>query len=411
MNDAKWPNTPDPRIVMAVLGLGTLVSHGFGLALVPALLPRLEDSFGSGYGALAWALASGLIAYAAGALVASKVLESLPIRTVLNGTYLLTAVALTISSVAGSPGVIALPVMLLGLSAPISWAATTHIAPRAVGTEYLAMVMGGASGGVGLGVIVNGVLVWSSSEAEAWRRAFLAAALLSVVVTAASLILFRNRIEQPSIGAGATRSGGSYRQVLAHWPGRVVVVASVVTGVGAFTFNAFLTTTAIEEMGASSAAAGALLWAMGALGAVASVYLGRVSDRGSPMPVVSRMFLVCSVGLGLVTVFWTYLGLMVAALGVAVLNYPVWGLVAAIASRRFEAPEALTAVALGLMGASGGAAIGSVLVGRWIDSVGSMRLPIALMAVATLTAGLWISGRYRTHEVGFEGTPGSPSIR
>ena len=34
------------------LGLGTLVSHGFGLSLVPAMLPRIEEEFASGYGVL-----------------------------------------------------------------------------------------------------------------------------------------------------------------------------------------------------------------------------------------------------------------------------------------------------------------------------------------------------------------------
>lgn len=387
------------RAVMGVLGLGTLVSHGFGLALVPALLPRIEETFASGYGALGLAIASGLIAYASGALIASKVLDLLPIRTVLSGTFMLTGVALATASAAGSPAVIALPVMLLGVSAPISWAATTHVAARTVGAQNLAMVIGGAGGGVGLGVVLNGALVWVSSGAEAWRAAFLAAALISVLVTVASLVLFRRPVERPSSNAGVTPAGGSYRRVLAQWPGRVVVVASVVTGVTSFTFNSFLTTTAIEEMGASSVAAGALLWAMGALGVVASVYLGKASDRGSPMPVVSRMFLVCGAGLGFVAVLWTYFGLMVASLGMAILNYPVWGLVAAIANRRFEAPEAVRAVAFGLVGASGTSAVGSVLAGRWIDAVGSMRLPIALMALATLATGLWLSARYRADTV------------
>ncbi|MFQ5522177.1 MAG: MFS transporter [Acidimicrobiia bacterium] len=332
-----------------------------------------------------------------GALVASKILDWLPTRTVLNGTFVLSSVALATISAAGSPTVMAIPVMVLGVAAPISWAATTHVAARTVEARNLAMVMGGAGGGVGLGVIINGALVWVSSGPEAWRWAFLVAALMSMLVTVASLVLFRRPVERPSTGAGVGRAGGSYRRVLSQWAGRVVVIASVVTGVTAFTFNSFLTTTAIEEMVTSSVAAGALLWAMGTLGVIASVYLGRASDRGSPVPVVSWMFLVCGTGLGLVTVVWTYFGLMVAALGIAILNFPVWGLVAAIASRRFEPPEALRAVALGLVGASDTSAVGSVLAGRWIDSVGSMRLPVALMALATLTVGWWTSGRHGSH--------------
>ena len=53
------------------LSLGTLASHGFGLSLVPAMLPRIEEEFGSGYGVLGLAVASGLLAYATGALMAT----------------------------------------------------------------------------------------------------------------------------------------------------------------------------------------------------------------------------------------------------------------------------------------------------------------------------------------------------
>lgn len=394
MIDGGWI---DHRAATVVLGLGTLVSHGFGLALVPALLPSIEDSFGSGFTALGVAVAAGLVAYAAGGLAASKVLDWLPNRTVLNATFLLTGVALFGASLARSPALIAIPVMGLGVAAPISWAATTHIAARTVEWRRRSLVMGGASGGVGLGVIVNGGLVSFFSGPESWRSAFVVAAVISLVVTTASIALFRNPVDRPSSSSGHMGAARSYRVVLGQWPGRVVVVTSAVAGVSSYTFTTFLTATAIENMGVGPTAAGALLWMMGGLGIVASLSLGRAGDSRAPILVVAGMFLACASGLGVVTASWSYPALVLAALGVAFLNYPVWGLVATIATNRFDAPAALRAVSMGLVGAAVLSATANVVAARWFDSVGSMRAPLAILALLAALVAVWLVRTHRQH--------------
>jgi predicted MFS family arabinose efflux permease len=176
-----------------------------------------------------------------------------------------------------------------------------------------------------------------------------------------------------------------------------VVAASAFAGVSSYTFMTFLTATAVEEMGATAAGAGALLWAMGGVGVVASVLLGRVGDQGSPTLAVTWMFLVCGLGLAVVSLFWGYPALVVAALGVAVLNYPVWGVVAAIATNRFEPPSALRAVSLGLVGAATLSALANVIAGQWIDQVGSMRLPVVVLSFLTLAMAAWLGKNYRAH--------------
>lgn len=397
MDDVTAGHLTDVKAATLVLGLGTLVSHGFGLSLVPAFLPRIEVTFLSGYGPLGGAVAAGLLAYAAGGLVASRVLDWLPNRTVLNATFLLTALALVAAASSPTVVLIVAPIVVLGFAAPISWAATTHVAARSVDSSARSIVMGGAAGGVGLGVIVNGVLVLLFSGPDAWRAGFAVAALISIAVAIASIATFTRPIDRPSVGVRGLEWRGAYRRVLAEWPGRVVVTTSAIAGVGAFTFSAFVTTTSIEDMGSTSAAAGALLWAMGAVGVVASLSLGRLGDRGSPTLLVSWMFVVCGAGLGFAVLFWDYPGLLVASLGVAILNYPVWGLVAAIATRRFDAPAALRAVSLGLVAAALLSAAANVIVGQWIDRVGSLRAPFGVIAVLTGATGLWLLRFRRAH--------------
>lgn len=378
-----------------VLGLGAMVSHGFGLSLVPALLPQIEATFASGFGALGLAVATGLLAYAMGGLLASRVLDWMPNRTVLNGTFLLTSLSLAGASFATSPSLIAPSVIMLGVAAPVSWAATAHATSRSVEPQSRNLVMGGAAGGVGLGVIVNGTLLRVFSTPAGWRTSFLVAAGISILVTVASVAVFREPVERPSAGLGKQAGRGSYRVLLRTWPGRVVVASSAIAGVSSYTFITYLTTTAIVEMGSGPTAAGALLWLMGILGIISSLFIGRLGDRASPLLAVGAIFLVCAAGLAFLSVFWAYPGLVVASVGMAVLNYPIWGLVAGIAMRRFDAPVALRAVALGLVGAALLAAISSVVTGAWLDLVGSMRLPVLVVTAMTSGVGLWLARLYR----------------
>ena len=387
----------DPKRAALVLGLGALVSHGFGLSLVPAMLPKIEDSFDSGFAVLGVAIAAGLTAYAMGGLSASRVLDWLPNRTVLNATFVLTGLALVLGAAATSPAVIAVPVILLGISAPVSWAATTHVAARTVSLEWRSVVMSSAAGGVGLGVIVNGALVHSFSGPGEWRTAFAIASLVCFAVLLGSLAVFRLPVDRPSTGINPVRGARSYRRILRTWPGRVVVFGSSIAGVGAYTFNTFLTATAIEEMGTGATAAGALLWLMGSVGVVASLLLGRLGDRRSPTLIVGWMFLVCGTGIGVATGVWNYQALIIGAFGVAILNYPVWGLVAAIAANRFDAPDALGAVSMGLVGASALSAVANIITGQWFDVVGDVRLPYAALAFLTFAVGLWLMRNYRLH--------------
>lgn len=395
MTPSEDPTAVKAWLAATVLSLGALVSHGFGLSLVPALLPQVEATFSSGYGTLGLAVASGLLAYAVGGLIASQVLDWLPNRTVFNGTFVVVAVALGFGSIAGSAGLIAPTVIVMGAAAPISWAATAHIAGRVVPVQRRNLVMGAAAGGVGLGVVVNGSLLRLFDTPGAWRQALLLAAVMSIAVVVSSILVFRHSIDRPHTGLEMRTTSSPYRAVLVDPVGRDTVIASAVAGVGPYTYTSFLTTVSIVEMGSTAAAAGSLLWAMGVVGVVASLLMGRLSERASPLRVVRTIFLICGVGLGILAVSWSYRALAVAAVAVAALNYPVWGLLVVIALRHFDAPLALRAVSLGLVAAALLSSAAAYLSARWLDKVGSMRVPIVIVTAMTFFVALWLSrGRH-----------------
>jgi len=371
-----------------VFGLGTLISHGFGLSLVPAMLPRIEAEFQSGYGVLGLAVATGLLAYALGSALAPRVMSVVPTRELLIGTFAIAGVGFVLTALAPSPLYISVAVVLLGISAPISWTATMHIARETVAPESLSIVSAGASGGAAVGVIINGVLVSTSSTIHTWRTSFWIAAVLTIAVIAVTLVVFRSSIAKPA--SSGVSLGVVFRQVLADTSGRMIVATSAVSGVAVFTLGTFLTATSIDEMGVSDIATALLLWIAGSVGVGSALAFGKLGDRRSPIFAITAAIGAYATTLVVLVLGWSYPALVVAVVGYGVLNGPVWGLMGAAANRRFSAELTVGAISLGLVAASLVGALGNSLTGVWIERTGSMRLPVLVLATLTTTLTVYL---------------------
>lgn len=371
--------------VTLVLGLGTLVSHGFGLSLVPALLPYIEQEFQSGYGALGLAVATGLLAYAAGAAITSRVIRAVPTRALLLGTFALSATGFVVMAMSTSPAVIAVAVIVLGVSAPVSWTATIHLGRESIPASSGGVVLAGASGGAAAGVVVNGVLVQTSASVHSWRVSFVIAACVALAVAALASRVFPTAVPKP--GASGERVMPLFRRVLRDPSGMMIVVTSGVSGLAVFVLATFLTATAIDEMGVSAGASAALLWVGGFVGVSAALAFGRLGDRTTPTFAIAVAMASYSVALASLTLGWSYAWLVVTMVGYGILNGPVWGLMGAAANKRFSSELGVGAVSLGLVAASSIAAVGNSISALWLESTGSMRGPVAILAAATgLTA-------------------------
>jgi len=390
-----------PASAMLVFGLGTLVSHGFGLSLVPAMLPRIEEEFQSGYGALGVAVAAGLVAYALGSVLASPIMRLVPTRGLLLGTFALTGVGFVVTALAPSTIFISVAVVILGISAPISWTATIHIARETVSPKSLAIVSAGASGGAAVGVIVNGVLVQTSGSIHTWRVSFLFAAAVALAVIIIALVVFKQPIPRPD--SSGTALLAVFRKVLTDPSGRMIVATSAVSGVAVFTLATFLTATAIDEMGVSDTAAALLLVIAGLVGVGSALGLGRVGDRRTPTFAITIAMGLYAATLVVLAAGWSYPVLVVAVIGYGFLNGPVWGLMGAAANRRFTAELTVGVISLGLVASSLTGAIGNSLSGAWIEVTGSMRIPILVLAVMTSAVTIYLireNRRVPTVEVG-----------
>ena len=358
-----------------------MVTHGFGNGLVPALLPRIGDSFGSGYGALGLAVSSGLLAYGLGAAVGVRVVDTFPLRGIILAALSVCVVGFLVAVGAGSPVVLAGSVVLVSLMAPISWSASVRLIARVVEPSSLGRVTVVASSGAGVGGGINGAYALFLAGPDEWRLAFVIATAVSVATGLAVLVLLPRT---PGSGPRPARTAVRRRDWRDTWAvptGRMVILLSVAAGLGGFTFVSYMSATAVDEFGVSPAAVAGLWWIASSVGLAAAVTMGAWSDRVSPVLVIGVISLAYATGLVVLVLAWSYTGLMVAALGFGFFNYPIWGLLGHLAGQGLEPRLAVRAFSGGLTAAAWCATSGIALAGWWIDRTGSFRSPVILLAV------------------------------
>jgi predicted MFS family arabinose efflux permease len=383
-------------VLAVVFAAGNLVSHGFGYWLIPSVLPYLQDSFVAGFAVLGFAVTLGRLAYAAGGIVAAGVLGRFSGRNVLFITIALVGAMLVLTALAHSVEVVMVALVVLGLAAPVSWAATVQLA-ASTPVRSRGAVMGTAASGSAVGVLINGAIVWAFPGPDSWRVGLFVAGGISFGVLIAAIATLRASDEAQAKHV-RTRSTARprVRALLAMREGRLVLGICVAVGAIAGVAG-YLTVIAVSEMGTGASDAGGLLLGMGAVGVVASVGMGRLGDRWSPSLVLSGAFLFTGVGLALLAIFWSPWSLLLTGIALATLTYPVWGLLGSIAAR--VGPTA--AGRLIALGATASAVVGAGVnfaFGIATQTGELTRLLVAISAVAGLvTAATLVSDSARWH--------------
>lgn len=374
-----------PSRAILVLGFGVLVTHGFGMALLPAMLPRIAADFGVGYDALGLVVAAGMVGYAVGAMVSGRLMATVPTRALLLASYTATAIGLALTAMASSAVGIGAAAAVAGMAAPMSWNATLRVATQVVTPTARTLVMAGASGGASGGILLNGVLVQTSGSLHSWRLSFALAAAAAALAIAVAAGVIGTPIESPA----QPRVRGGVRRVLTDPLGRMAIAAPLMAGVVGFTFNAFLTATAIDELEVSDLTAAALWWVIGAGGLLAAPVFGRFGQRLSPVRALAVAGSAFAFGLGVLVGWWSYAGLVVAAIGYTVMNAPLWGLVGSVANERFTPADAVLVVSTGLIGASLSGALGNAVAGAVIENTGSFRSTLSVLTGMMVLAAAW----------------------
>ncbi|MDE0171719.1 MAG: MFS transporter [bacterium] len=390
-----------PAAAVALFGVVIVVTHGMGNSLVPALLPRISESFQAGYGVLGLTVAAGLLSYGAGAVVGIRVVDRVPSRGLLVLCLLVCGAGLLAVSVSGSPATMAVCAVVIGLSSPISWSVSVYLISRVVRSGAHGRVLAVAAAGAGVGNGVNGVFVQLLTAPDQWRWAFVIAGGLAVGAAVATRLVLRRPIEPPSrVDAGRQRR--IWRRIWSVPAGRLVLGLSMVAGIGTFTFGGYISEIALDELSVSSPAAAVPWWLASGVGVSAAFLAGLKSDRGSPVGVMSITSLTYAAALTVLALTWSYPALLIATFGFAVFNFPIWGLFGLVAHRGLPPELAVRSVSGGLALGACSAMCGVTAAGWWIDRTGSFRGPAILLAVMIATVAIWLGSKYRT-----ESTPHS----
>ena len=389
-----------PLTAAVLFGVVILVTHGFGNSLVPALLPRIAESFQTGYGVLGLAVGAGLLAYGLGAALAMRILDLVPPRGLLVLCLAVCGIGFLAVSAATSPGMLALCVLVIGLASPISWAVTLQIAARTVNPGSHGRVMAVAAAGAGAGNGLNGVFVQMLTGPGQWRSAFIVAAGVTACAIAGTWLVFRRPVGSLSEETTIPPAGNAWRRIWAVRGGRIVILMSMLAGAGSFVFAAYLSEVAVDELHVSPLAAAVPWWLASVVGVVAALLAGLMSDRGSPIGVMRVMALVYAASLAILAVVWSYPGLLAAAFGFAVFNFPIWGLFGLAAHRSLPPDLAVRAVSGGLAMAAWAATACITLAGLWIDRAGSFRGPVAMLVVLMVGAAVWLGTEHRAESRG-----------
>ncbi len=377
-----------------------MVTHGFGNGLVPALLPRIGESFGSGYGTLGLAVSSGLLAYGLGAAVGVRVVDVFPLRGIILAALSVCVVGFLVAVWARTPVALAGSVVLISLLAPISWSASVRLIARVVKPSSRGRVMVVAGSGAGVGGGINGAFALFLAGQDEWRLAFVITTAVSVAAALAVLVLLPGTpASNPRLARTAVRRRG-WRDTWAVRSGRIVVLLSVAAGVGGFTFVSYMSATAVDEFGVSPLAVATLWWIASSVGLMAAMVMGAWSDRVSPVLVMGVISLVFATSLIVLVLTWSYAGLMVAAVGFGFFNYPIWGLLGHLAGQGMEPRLAVRAFSGGLTAAAWCAMSGIALAGWWIDRTGSFRIPVIAVAVLSGLVTAWLVTEYLRRRAG-----------
>lgn len=384
-----------PLTAAALFGVVILVTHGFGNSLVPALLPRIAESFQTGYGVLGLAVATSIGAYGLGAALGVRVLDLVPPRGLLTICLAVCGLGYLAVSAASSPGVLAMCVVLIGLSSPISWSVAVHMIGRVVDPGSQGRVMTVAAAGAAVGNGINGVFVQVLTGPGQWRLSFVIASVLAACAVGGTLLVFRRPVGSPSRPPEVGHGGNVWRRIWSVPGGRVVILMSMVAGTGGITFAAYLSEVAIDELLVSPLAAAVPWWLASVVGLVAALPVGLMGDRGSPVGVMSFTAAAYAASLLVLAIMWSYPALLVAAFGFALLNFPVWGLIGLAAHRSLPSDLAVRAVSGGLVVAAWSAMPAVTVAGIWIDRTGSFRGPLVVLALLMSVVTIWLRAERR----------------
>jgi len=309
-------------ISLTLIALGVSVAQAFGRFAYGVLLPAIRDDMGISNTLAGSISAVNVGAYLLGTLGVAWAAGHIRLLSVLRIGLLLSASGLVLASIAESPMLLAVALVLTGLGGAAVWIPAPIIAADAVPTEHRSMAVGLLGSGIGLGIVFTGFIsayVRTQYGDAGWNRVYLVDAIIACVGLVGLFSLVRHDQGQTSQKGGI---GGfaALRRMRGWLP---LSLAYAAFGFMYLLIIGFLTTRLEDDSGWSPSAAAYAFTILGIAMVCGGPISVAVEKRMGPRHTLSMVFVLWSLLTLVVLGGWTAPSLIaIAGLGMLFTSVP-----------------------------------------------------------------------------------------
>lgn len=366
--------------VLAIVSAAVAVSQSFGRFTYSVLLTDIRDDLGVSNTIAGTLGSANLAAYLFGSLVVSLVVGRLGVVRIAQLGLASVTVGLALLAWGDNGLVVAVGLVITGLTAAGVWVTAPALATAQLGPERRASAIGLTSLGVGAGMVIASYL----DTVVEWREVYRIEVVIALVTLAASLLVIRGTetYAPQRIGLDAIRGVPGWRPLLAAYGAYGATIALVIT---------FLVALLEDDAGYSSSRATAAFTTLAIGSVIGGPLFGHITDRfGRRFGLASSFALLSAMSLVIATGHRPAATMAAFVFGASFTGGPV-AVGARIADHtdgsRFGAAYGMATLVFGI-----GLSLGPQLGGALADWTGSFR-PAFVIASAAALSGAWLAGR------------------
>ena len=368
-----------------VFAFNQVVSHGFGLFLFAAVVPFMQQSTEITFWHIGIAGAATQVAYLLGASLLGIIGSAVSMRKVSIATGTLAPIILLFISFLSDPLMIIVALVLLALSASISWGAIVEIVSRHAPDNRRSTYLSSASSGTAWGYGIIGLVIIWLVPILGWEISWRFASVFGLLVLIATILMFKK--------LGKATSNNEHKVVSVKFSDflkgtliqkRALLACSLFFFIGITTmpFSTWLNSY-IAELKLPMEMAGVSWTTVGVTGMFAGVILGGFADKYGNSVAILILFLVFGASQIAFNLDPASM-LLMACIGYGVMYFPVWGVVAGWLNETFDSLSTMRISGFCMLTFGVGGATGNVIMGLIKENTASLQLGFSLLSYLSL---------------------------
>ena len=368
-----------------VFAFNQVVSHGFGLFLFAAVVPFMQQSTEITFWHIGIAGAATQVAYLLGASLLGIIGSAVSMRKVSIATGTLAPIILLFISFLSDPLMIIVALVLLALSASMSWGAIVEIVSRHAPDNRRSTYLSSASSGTAWGYGIIGLVIIWLVPILGWEISWRFASVFGLLVLIATILMFKK--------LGKATSNNEHKVVSVKFSDflkgtliqkRALLACTLFFFIGITTmpFSTWLNSY-IAELKLPMEMAGVSWTTVGVTGMFAGVILGGFADKYGNSLAILILFLVFGASQIAFNLNPASM-LLMACIGYGVMYFPVWGVVAGWLNETFDSLSTMRISGFCMLTFGVGGATGNVIMGLIKENTASLQLGFSLLSYLSL---------------------------